>query len=577
MIRRTEQGEQKDQGERKQRPERPERPERPDEGEQEPGGVGEPPLSILFASAEAWPLAKTGGLGDVAFGLTQALAAAGHDIRLLLPAYPSAVEALPKITARHRGNVDDRPVTLLEGVLPGTEGDTPVRTYLLDDPALFARVGTPYGTLAGETWPDNDRRFYWLSRVAAALAAGELLQWRAAVLHANDWQTALAPLFLRDHRQRPGTLFSIHNLAYRGLFGREIEQRLALPRDLWGPHGLEFYGQWAFIKGGLVLSDAITTVSPSYAAEIQTPAFGWGLDGLLRERAPVLHGIVNGIDTATWNPATDPHLAVRYDAPDAAAKAANRQAVANELGIDLGAGASRTTSPLLGFIGRLVEQKGVDLLLAALPRLLATGARLALLGSGDPALERALREAAAAHPGRIGLYLGYDEGLAHRIEAGADLFLMPSRFEPCGLNQLYSLRYGTPPVVNPTGGLADTVVDVVGWGPALEPGATFGAPLGSAAGAAAGTAPGTTGSTNPGGGELHPHGERAAGGAGDFGTGFHMASADAAGLAEAVERALTFWRHEPTWQAIQARGMAGDYSWSRSAAAYVALYRQVAA
>ncbi|MCG5531408.1 glycogen synthase GlgA [Halorhodospira halochloris] len=500
-------------------------------------------MKILFVTAEAWPLAKTGGLGDVAYGLTCALADRGHDVRLLMPAYPSARERLEGpikylSLGSGAGSVKGQAQTsstkgqaqssnryhkqkIIEGRLPGSE----VSVWLLDDPELFERVGSPYATASGEPWPDNHLRFYWLSRVAAAIAAGEVLDWQADILHANDWQSALAPVFLQDysesHQERPRTVFSIHNLAYRGIFSADVFAQLELPAAMWNPERLEFYGELAFIKGALTLSDAITTVSPTYAREIQTPAFGWGLDGLLRSRSSDLHGIINGVDTTTWDPATDPHLAANYSAPDPQAKAKNRQAIAVEIGLD-----DDPQSPLLGFIGRLVEQKGIDLILGALPRLLASGARLAILGSGDNTLERALLQAAQAHPGRVGVSIGYDEGQAHRIEAGSDIFLMPSRFEPCGLNQLYSLRYGTPPLVNPTGGLADTVLDV----------------------------------------DAHAGGN-----------GFCTAAADAGSLAATVERALSYWQDQEAWQKIQARGMSADYSWDRSADAYVDLYERIRA
>ncbi len=470
-------------------------------------------MRVLFATAEAWPLAKTGGLGDVAFGLTRALAELGCDVRLLMPAYPGAAEQLDGPVRRRQVQRPGEPVALIEGRLPGTA----VGVWLLDDPPLFARVGGPYGTARGDAWPDNHWRFCRLSQVAAALAAGDLLDWRADVLHGNDWQTALAPVFLRGRADRPATVFGIHNLAYRGLFPGEFYPRLGLPPELWSPEGLEFFGQVAFIKGSLVFADTLVTVSPTYAREIQTPAFGWGLEGLLHHRRDRLYGIVNGIDTDTWNPGRDPHLAACYDRPDDRARAANRRAVARAVGLDAGDG------PVLGFVGRLVEQKGVDLILAALPRLLANGAQLAFLGSGEHRLEAALRAAAEQYPGQVGVVIGYDEALAHQIEAGSDLFLMPSRFEPCGLNQLYSLRYGTPPVVYPTGGLADTVVDV----------------------------------------DADPHG----------GNGFHLAALAGAALAAAVERALVHWQDRSAWQAIQARGMAGAYSWTASAQAYQELYR----
>ena len=472
-------------------------------------------MKVLFAASEAWPLLKTGGLADVAFGLTHALRDLDNDVRLLLPAHPDAVARLEGPVREHALILDDRPLRLIEGTLPGTR----VTTWLVDDPPLFTRAGNPYGTEDGTPWPDNPQRFHRLARVAAALAAGELLDWQAEVLHCNDWQTALAPAFLRHRASRPATLFTIHNLAYRGIFPKAVFQRLGLEPELWQPHGLEFSGEMAFIKGGLVFADAITTVSPTYAREIQTEAQGCGLHGLLAARAPDLYGIVNGIDTATWDPARDPHLAAHYDQPDPAARAANRDALAARMGLTPGEG------PVLGFIGRLVEQKGVDLILAALPALLSQGVKVALLGSGEQALEDGLRSASRSHPGQVGIHVGYDEELAHLIEAGSDLFLMPSRFEPCGLNQLYSLRYGTPPVVTPTGGLADTVTDVD-----------------------------STGAT---------------------GDGFVLTEPTSLGLTTAVERALTFWRDPAAWQAIQARGMARDFGWEPSAREYLALYRRI--
>ncbi|MFP4181146.1 MAG: glycogen synthase GlgA [Thiohalospira sp.] len=472
-------------------------------------------MRVLFATSEAWPLLKTGGLADVAYGLPRALREEGVDVRLVLPAHPDAVARLEGPVQRREAHLDDRPLTLIEGTLPGTG----VPVWLVDDPPLFARAGNPYTTEDGVPWPDNARRYHRLSRVAAALAAGELAEWRADLLHANDWQTALAPLFLRDWPERPASLFTIHNLAYRGLFPASTLNQLGLDPGLWNPDGLEFYGELAFIKGGLRFADAITTVSPTYAREIQTAHFGCGLDGLLRARAADLHGIVNGIDTATWDPATDPHIAARYSEPDPAARKANRTELARRMGLADGRG------PVIGFIGRLVEQKGIDVLLPALPRLVEQGARFALLGSGEPHLEAGLRAAAERHPGAVGVYIGYDEGLSHLVEAGSDLFLMPSRFEPCGLNQLYSLRYGTPPIVTPTGGLADTVVDV-----GVDP---------------------------------------------EAGTGFHIPHLDAAALAATVERALLHWEEDRNWQDLQARGMAGDYSWNRSAAQYVSLYQEL--
>ncbi len=475
-------------------------------------------MRVLFATAEAWPLAKTGGLGDAAYGLARALSELGHDLRLLMPAYPGAAEQLEDAAQRYCGVLEGRELTLIEGRLAGT----PIQVWLVDDPPLYGRIGAPYTTEGGEPWPDNHWRFCRLSRVAAALAAGDLLGWRAEILHGHDWQTALAPVFLRDRADRPATVFSIHNLAYRGLFPAELYSRLGLPDDLWHMEGLEFHGQLAFIKGGLVLADALTTVSPTYAREIQTPALGWGLDGILSRRPETVAGIINGIDTEIWDPGTDPDIAARYEGPDPGARRVNRRVVADMMGL------AGSDGPVIGFVGRLVEQKGVDLILAALPRLLSSGAQMVFLGRGERKLEAALRAVCERYPGRVGAIIGYSEALAHQVEAGCDLFLMPSRFEPCGLNQLYSLRYGTPPVVNPTGGLADTVIDV----------------------------------------DAPPSGQK--------GNGFRMAGENTVELAVAVERALRYWHDAEAWSAIQEQGMAGDYSWQPSAQAYSQLYERLA-
>jgi starch synthase len=478
-------------------------------------------MKVLFVTSEAYPLIKTGGLGDVCGSLPPALLSGGVDVRLLLPGYPSALASAGPL--RTVAELDLRPffrptVRLLEGRLPGTR----VRTWLIDCPPAYDRAGNPYHGPDGRPWPDNAERFALLARAAVALALGRTsVAWRPDIVHANDWQTGLVPALLAAEPARPATVFTIHNLAYQGLFPRATFDALRLDPRLWTFEALEFHGQLSFIKGGLAFADRLTTVSPSYAREIQTPESGLGLDGLLRWRRDVLTGILNGIDTDEWNPARDPHLVSRYRAGRPEGKRANKTALQQELGLPAG------ESPLLGLVGRLVPQKGIDLVLAILPALATRGVQLALLGSGDREYEEAWRRAAKQHAGWLAVRVGYDEGLAHRIEAGADLFLMPSRFEPCGLNQMYSLRYGTVPVVHRVGGLADTVVDA--------------------------DAPGKTGEAN----------------------GFVFDPATPAALLAAIDRALACYRQPARWSALQRAGLRQDHGWPTRAGAYAELYREL--
>lgn len=478
-----------------------------------------PPPKVLFVASEAHPLIKTGGLGDVCGSLPPALAALGADVRLLMPGYHDAIAhagrlrriaqlTLPPLAA---------PVNLLEGRLPGTR----VPVWLIDFPPAYDRPGNPYQNAHGHDWHDNAARFHLLAQVAVAVALGSAgLAWRPDVVHANDWQAGLVPALLDLHTPRPTTIFTIHNLAYQGVFPYDTFQALHLPSALWSMDGLEFYGQLSFIKGGIAFADRVTTVSPAYAREIQAIEFGHGLDGLLRHRSAVLHGILNGIDDKAWNPARDPHLPERYSRSRLAGKAAAKAALQAELGLNPEPGV-----PLLGMVSRLVHQKGVDLLLDALPALMQQPLQVALIGSGEPRYEQALRALAAAHPGQLAVNIGYDETLAHRIVAGADMFLMPSRYEPCGLTQLYSLRYGTVPVVRRVGGLADTVMDV-------EDSARSGQPA----------------------------------------TGFVFDGADPGALLRAVQRALALYRKPRRWRALQRHGMVQDHSWRHSAQEYLQLY-----
>jgi len=476
-----------------------------------------PPFRLLFASSEIVPLAKTGGLADVAAALPTALATLGADVRIVMPAYRGSLARLG--STERIGEVEARGHVfgIWQGALPGH--GTPV--WLLDCPLLYDREGDPYHDGAHQPWPDNAWRFGCFSEAVAKLAMGDGAGWRADVVHCNDWQTGLVPAWLSLQPARPRCVYTIHNLAYSGQFDRATFDALGLPPAWWSPQGVEFYGNLSFMKAGLVFSDVVTTVSPSYAQEILTPAFGNGLDGLLQSIRHKLHGILNGVDTEVWNPATDALIAQTYTLETVTAgKRANRHALQRALGLPLD-----ESAVVIGLVGRLTEQKGIDLILAALDELLKLPIQLALLGSGDKAYEAGFMEAAQRAPDQIGLRLGYDESLAHLIEAGADLFLMPSRFEPCGLNQMYSQRYGTIPVVRRVGGLADTVVDA------------------TTATIASGQA-----------------------------TGVSFDNADAGGLLYGIRRAVQLAAHAPTRLALQQAGMSRDYSWARSAAEYLALY-----
>ena len=411
-------------------------------------------MDILYCTSEAYPLIKTGGLGDVAGALPRALQEQGNDVRIILPAYPEVMAKLDGLTAIAELQIAGAPgpVTLLQGRFP----DTGVGLYLVDSPEHFNREGNPYVQDDGSDWPDNAERFATFARAIDMLAAGELdHDWQPQVVHCNDWQTGLVPPLLAQRSRRPATLFTIHNLSYQGLFPSTTFDALQLPPPLWSIDGVEFHDQLSFLKGGIACADRVNTVSPTYAREICTPEFGYGLEGLLQYRADRLSGILNGMDCTVWDPQTDPLITQRYSVHTLQHKAANKTTLQRELGLPVDPQAL-----LIGHIGRLVEQKGADLILEMLGPLFEQHVQVAILGSGDEALETRIREAAERFPQQLAPRIGYDEGLAHRIEAGSDCFLMPSRFEPCGLNQMYSLRYGSVPIVNRTGGLADSVTDL---------------------------------------------------------------------------------------------------------------------
>jgi len=451
-------------------------------------------------------MTKTGGLGDVSEALPAALRAAGVDAMILLPGYPPVLDHVA-------GAREAAKLTLLGFECRLLRADPFI---VLDCPSLYARDGGPYQTHDGRDWDDNALRFGVFSRAAALLAGARTpLDWRVQVLHCHDWPSGLAPVYLRDEPGRAASVMTIHNLSFQGNHDPALLARLELPPSVFTPEGIEFYGRLSFLKGGIACADAVTTVSSTYAHEIQTPELGCGLDGLLRRRGGTLSGILNGIDTRAWDPATDTHIAQRYDARSLERKAANKTALQRRMNLTLDAGV-----PLIGAVTRLTHQKGIDLVAAAADELVALPAQIAIVGRGERALEDAIMALAARHPGRIAAQVAFDENLAHAIEAGADLFLMPSRFEPCGLNQMYSQRYGTLPVVRATGGLIDTVEDGV--------------------------------------------------------TGFRFEKADPAALVAAVQRALVTYADPARWVKMQRAAMERDFSWLAAARRYADLYLQLA-
>lgn len=490
-------------------------------------------LQILFVTPEVTPFARTGGLGDVASALPKALAALGHEVRIVMPLYQTIRErAFPMTLTLSDLSVPvgrrSRPARVWQGALGGSEGPesqaASIQVYFIEHDGYFDRPGL-YSTDTGD-YPDNAERFIFFCRAVLALLTR--LNWFPHVLHCHDWQTALLPPYVRfllglDIRlYAAATIYTIHNLAYQGLFPAEIFPHMELPLPLFVPSGIEYYGQVNFMKAGLLYADYLTTVSPTYAEEICTPGFGAGLDGVLQSRSDLLVGVLNGADYDIWNPATDPALAAPYSAADLRGKAPCKTALlrAYALPEDL-------TTPLFGMVSRLVEQKGVDILAAALPQLMRLNLRLVLLGAGDPRYQEFFTAQAQAYPERLGVRLGFNDDLAHQIEAGCDAFLMPSRFEPCGLNQMYSLRYGTIPLVRATGGLRDTVSPFI-----------------------AATGEGT-------------------------GFVFHQPTAEA--FMTAVRDALAVYADQPTWQRLIHNAMAQDLSWERSARHYVGLYQRAVA
>jgi starch synthase len=480
--------------------------------------VSDSPLSVLFVTPECAPLVKTGGLGDVSAALPAALRELGVDARILIPGYPQVLAAGPEPVELARVAVLDRGVRLLDTQLPNG-----VPVVVADCPDLFAREGGPYQDAEGQDWSDNALRFGLFSKLAALLACNESpFDWLPDVVHCNDWPTALTPVYLK-HLGEPhaATMITIHNLAFQGVFTESQAMGLRLPRAALGPHELEYWGKVSFLKGALTCADAITTVSSTYAREIQSEAQGMGLDGVLRARFKDLHGITNGIDTSEWDPQSDPHLSSPYGPLTLERKYNNKMTLKRRLGLS-----GLNDKPLLGMVSRLTQQKGVDLLVAATPALMAMGAQVIVVGVGERDLVSAVRSLPVRYPGDFAVVNEFDESLAHQVEAGCDMFLMPSRFEPCGMNQMYSQRYGTPPVANATGGLVDTIEDDA-----------------------------RSESTKP--------------------TGFLMDNTTSGALELAVQRAITAWKDQRRWRTIQLNGMSKDFGWEQSARKYVEIYRRM--
>ncbi len=480
-------------------------------------------MRVLHVAAEIYPLVKIGGLADVVAALPVALAARGLDTRVLLPGMPAVLNGVSdlKRIIRLGPAFGAAIITLRQGRLPNSG----LLAYVIDAPFLFARDGNPYLGPDGRDWKDNHRRYALLGWIAAHLAAGELdRNWQPEVVHAHDWHAGLAPAYIAQNPAlTTATVFTIHNLAFRGLFPLDHHSDLGLLISGTDQSALEFYGQLSFMKAALVHAKRVNTVSPTYAREICTPKFGWGLDGLLRDRGGHLSGILNGVDYSVWNPAADPALPRTYTADHLRGKKVCKLKLQAEMGF-----ARRAKAPLFAVVSRLTSQKGMDLVLGALPALLAAGGQLVVVGSGEADIEASFRAAAAAHPDAVSVHLGYDDALAHRVIAGADILLVPSRFEPCGLTQLYALRYGTLPLVRRVGGLADTVIDS------------------TPANLQAGTA-----------------------------NGFVFDDAGSRALSARMADALALYRDASAWIQVQRRGMAQDYSWDDSALRYEALYRSI--
>jgi starch synthase len=478
-------------------------------------------IRVLSVASEVFPLVKTGGLGDVMGALPPALAAAGAETTTIIPGYPAVLSVLTDAVVVHTfADLFGGPAQVLRGTAASLD------LLVVDAPHLFARTGNPYVGTNGAEWPDNGVRFAGLGAAAGAIGVGDASGLTFDIVHAHDWQAAMAVVYLRFHDgPKPGTVLTVHNMAFQGRYRASLFPVLGLPDSAFAMDGLEHYGDVNFLKGGLSYADRLTTVSPTYAREISGVENGMGLDGVLRHRARALSGILNGIDETVWDPATDTLIPARFDRSTIAMRSTNKAALQQRMGLE-----EKPDALLIGVISRLTSQKGLDMLLDLLDEAVGEGMQLALLGSGELDLERAFVAAAEWHLGAVGCVLGYDEGLAHLIQAGCDALLAPSRFEPCGLTQLCAMRYGAIPVVSRVGGLTDSVIDA------------------NQAALAAGVA-----------------------------TGIQFSPSTTEGLQVALRRLLELWNDQAAWERVQGNGMAADVSWSGPANRYVALFKSILA
>ena len=479
---------------------------------------------LLFVTSEVHPLIKIGGLADFSGSLPKALLEQGLDVRLIIPNY-QGIKTTEDIFYKSTVQVGNANVNILETRLPGTQlPGTQLPVWLVDYPEFFDYPGDSYADEQGNARANNAECFALFCRITVEVAMNRAyLDWMPDIVHCNDWQSGLVPALLSLELGRPATVFTIHNMAYQGLFPQEIRVLLKLPRQLWSPRGIEFNGMLSFIKGGLAYADRITTVSPTYAHEIQTADLGCGLEGLLSYRKDDLFGIINGIDYENWNPEIDTNIIERYNVLTLEKKQLNKAALQKKYSLTVD-----NRIPVLAVISRLVEQKGIDLILECLPEMLNLPLQFVLHGRGDKHFEQQLTYFAKTYPKQMVFIPGNDEVLAHQFEAGADILLMPSLFEPCGLNQLYSQRYGTIPIARKTGGLADTIIDV---------------------------APETIINKTA--------------------TGFVFNKATSGAFIEAIKRSLIVYSNSGIWRQLQVNGMQKDCSWNNSAKEYMALYEQL--
>lgn len=481
--------------------------------------IGADNLKILYASSEVYPLMKTGGLADVAQSLPATLHAMGSDIRIIMPNYGSINSASSDEKTIAQFEVGGEKITLIETHISKTR----VPVILVDCPTWFGREGNPYLDSKGIAWTDNAQRFAMFSKVVSLVAQNKTgLAWKPNIVHCNDWQTGLTLTLLKHAGIDKGLVFTIHNIAYQGVFPRSDFVSLQLPEELWSIETLEYYGQMSFLKGGIVSCNQLNTVSPKFAEEIQTSEYGFGMDGLLKSNSDKLRGIINGVDLKEWSPKEDSFLSYRYGIQDLQIKSKNKLELQERFGLTVD-----VKIPLFASITRLVEQKGVDLIIDILDKLLALDVQFIILGSGEEKIEKKLRNFAQRNKKKLHAEIRYDESLAHKLTAAADIYLMPSRFEPCGLNQMYSQLYGTVPIVRNSGGLADTVIN-------------------------------------------YTKGQQGINAA----TGFMFEKCESNEFFKVINQALDCYKNVSLWKQLQINGMQQDFSWQTSSKNYISMYEE---